>query len=181
MLWRFDLAAGRTWSGPLWLAETMLPLPGGAGNNMDVAAAKSYRWLCLTPHPNHFLSGYFIPSLVGYVIALCCAYFVVANWCLAQPALLYIVPLSLWTVLGLAHRRGDLPQLWSVGPDPHWLPPRLTGSGSGSGAGGGGVSAGGGGGGGGGSGSVREGGTGEGLLMSDGERQSESEKEVSEV
>ena len=29
---------------------------------------------------------------------------------------LYIVPMSLWTVLGLAHRRGDLKQLWNVGP-----------------------------------------------------------------
>ena len=98
LLWRFDLAAGRSWSGPAWLDKA---------------------W---APHPGHFLSGYFVPSVVGYLLALCCAYFVVANWCLAQPALLYIVPLSLWTVLALAHKRGDLAQLWSVGPDPRWIP-----------------------------------------------------------
>ena len=98
LLWRFDLAAGRSWSGPVWLDKA---------------------W---APHPGHFLSGYFVPSVIGYLLALCCAYFVVANWCLAQPALLYIVPLSLWTVLALAHKRGDLAQLWSVGPDPRWVP-----------------------------------------------------------
>ena len=112
MLWRFDIAAGRSWSGPLWLADPNLPaaVAGGATGSTQ----RSTIWPA--PHPQHFLSGYFVPSLIGYVFALCCAYFVVANWCLAQPALLYIVPLSLWTVLGLAQRRGDLKQLWSDGP-----------------------------------------------------------------
>ena len=39
---------------------------------------------------------------------------VVARWCLAQPALFYIVPLSQWSVLALAFRRGDLAQLWGA-------------------------------------------------------------------
>jgi hypothetical protein len=118
MLWRFDIAAGRSWSALLWLADSDLP-PAVGGD----AGSSSRRSSSLpTLHPNHFLSGYFVPSLIGYVLALCCAYFVVANWCLAQPALLYIVPMSLWTVLGLAHRRGDLKQLWAVGPDPEWKP-----------------------------------------------------------
>ena len=99
LLWRFDLAAGRSWKGPLCLPGTR------------------------QPHPEHFASGYFVPSLIGYVLALICAYLVVGFWCVAQPALFYIVPLSLWTVLALAYRRGDLRQLWEVGPDPNWTPP----------------------------------------------------------
>lgn len=63
-----------------------------------------------------------MPALVGYIVALVCAYLVVARWCLAQPALLYIVPLSLWSVLLLAALRGELRLLWSVGPDPRWAP-----------------------------------------------------------
>lgn len=74
-------------------------------------------------NPRHFFSGYFVPALLGYILALCCAYLVVAKWCLAQPALLYIVPLSLWSVLLLAWCRGELGLLWRVGPDPHWCPP----------------------------------------------------------
>lgn len=129
MLWRFDIAAGRSWSAPLWLADPNLPLAvaGDAGSSSRRSASLP------TLHPSHFLSGYFVPSLIGYVLALCCAYFVVASWCLAQPALLYIVPLSLWTVLGLAYRRGDWKQLWNVGPDPEWKPsPSATSAAGGS-------------------------------------------------
>ena len=81
MFWRFDLAAGRSWSRPLFTS---------------CATARS-GWRA---NPRHFTSGYFLPSLLGYVVALGCAYFVVATWCFAQPALFYIVPLSLWTTLG---------------------------------------------------------------------------------
>lgn len=104
MFWRVDLAAGRSWSRPVFSAS-----PGGG----------------FRANPRHFLSGYFCPSLVGYVLALCCAYWVVATWCYAQPALFYIVPLSLWSTLGYAACRSELSQLWAVGPDKHWTPPAM--------------------------------------------------------
>merc|ERR1711939_281256 len=61
-------------------------------------------------------SSLFLPSIVGYILGLLCAYFVVVMFRLAQPALFYIVPLSQWTVLILAFRRGELHNLWTQGP-----------------------------------------------------------------
>jgi hypothetical protein len=61
-------------------------------------------------------TGYFVPCLCGYVLALFCAYGVVGLWCQDQPALLYIVPLSQWTIMAMAWCRGHLGKIWVDGP-----------------------------------------------------------------
>lgn len=59
LLWRFDVAAG-------------VPL-GRFGRSLQSSAAVFKRSL-------------FLPSLIGYVLALLCAYFAVVNFCVAQVA-----------------------------------------------------------------------------------------------
>lgn len=59
--------------------------------------------------------GYFVPSIFGYILALCCAYTAVGLWCQDQPALIYIVPMSQWSVMALAWCRGHFSVLWKHG------------------------------------------------------------------
>ena len=51
------------------------------------------------------------------MLALFCAYGVVGLWCQDQPALLYIVPLSQWTIIAMARCRGHLGKVWLDGPE----------------------------------------------------------------
>lgn len=61
--------------------------------------------------------GYFAPCLAAYGVGLTLTYVaLVFSWFgdQGQPALLYLVPCTLGTVLTLAWCRGDLPQLWAA-------------------------------------------------------------------
>jgi len=56
--------------------------------------------------------GYFVPSLVGYFIGLCCTIVALTIMQKGQPALLYLVPGTLGTTVVLACCRGELEDLW---------------------------------------------------------------------
>lgn len=57
--------------------------------------------------------GYFGPLTIAYGIGLMIAYLVVWTTKSGQPALLYLVPLTLGTVLALGWQRRELSELWS--------------------------------------------------------------------
>jgi len=57
--------------------------------------------------------GYFGPLMIAYGIGLMVAYIVVWSTKTGQPALLYLVPACLGTVLFLGWRRRELSELWS--------------------------------------------------------------------
>lgn len=56
---------------------------------------------------------YFGPVMVAYVAGLGVAFAANAITGLGQPALLYLVPLTLGAVAGVAAVRGDLKRVWS--------------------------------------------------------------------
>lgn len=60
-----------------------------------------------------YVGKYFLTSLLSYVLALCSCMFAHATYNTAQPALLYIVPFMLISIILLAWVRGDLPQFWN--------------------------------------------------------------------
>lgn len=57
-------------------------------------------------------TGYFPISMVGYVVGLGITYVALAATGEGQPALLYIVPMTLGVILPLAKYRGDLQHMW---------------------------------------------------------------------
>ena len=60
--------------------------------------------------------GYFLPTCVGYGVGLTTTYLALMySWFgdQGQPALMYLVPFTLGTVLGLAWLRGHLGYMWS--------------------------------------------------------------------
>ncbi|GAQ79878.1 Signal peptide peptidase [Klebsormidium nitens] len=62
--------------------------------------------------------GYFLYSSIGYGVGLLCTYAALALMSgQGQPALLYLVPCTLGTLLILAWYRGELAALWSRGED----------------------------------------------------------------
>eukprot|EP00002_Diphylleia_rotans_P030544 TRINITY_DN6288_c0_g1_i2.p1 TRINITY_DN6288_c0_g1~~TRINITY_DN6288_c0_g1_i2.p1 ORF type:complete len:280 (+),score=62.48 TRINITY_DN6288_c0_g1_i2:151-990(+) len=64
------------------------------------------------------LAGYFVPTMISYTCGLYVAVLIVVLMQTAQPALLYLVPFNLGTVVILGHRRGELAELWQgVGVD----------------------------------------------------------------
>ncbi len=56
--------------------------------------------------------GYFAPCLCGYATGLVLTFAALAVTQLGRPALLYLVPSTLGTALLLAHRRGELGEMW---------------------------------------------------------------------
>ena len=98
---RYDVLSGRVWQLPRFGSSAVVNAASGDG----VGSADEQRMRSM-------LYGYFVPSFVGYIIALLMAYVVVSKTGLAQPALLYIVPVSCWATLLLAWRRGQLLLLW---------------------------------------------------------------------
>jgi len=60
-----------------------------------------------------FFRGYFGPLVIAYGIALMVAYVIVWTTKRGQPALLYLVPACLGTMLFLGWRRRELSELWS--------------------------------------------------------------------
>ena len=69
---------------------------------LRVDVVKRLRW-------NH---GYFVPMVVGYGVGLAVAIVASMLMQMGQPALLYLVPCTLWPFLILAARRGHLRELW---------------------------------------------------------------------
>lgn len=57
--------------------------------------------------------GYFGPLMIAYAAGLTIAYVMVYTTGRAQPALLYLVPLTLGAMLFLGWRRRELSELWS--------------------------------------------------------------------
>jgi len=61
-------------------------------------------------------TGYFVPSVIGYFIGLCCTIVALAIMHLGQPALLYLVPGTLGTTYVLGFCRGEVGELWEGKP-----------------------------------------------------------------
>ena len=71
---------------------------------------------------------YFTPTLISYVVGLCGAFAVNAVTHAGQPALLYICPAMLATVLAVAASRREVGRLWSFLDLPSTPPPWMRDS-----------------------------------------------------
>lgn len=60
-----------------------------------------------------YVGKYFITAITSYILALATCMVALANFKVAQPALLYIVPYLLISTLFVAWRSGDLGQFWN--------------------------------------------------------------------
>jgi len=65
------------------------------------------------------LSGFFLPSVIGYCIGLIGTLIAVSVTQSGQPALLYLIPATLGTTMVLAFKRGEFTLLWQGLPEPH--------------------------------------------------------------
>lgn len=63
-------------------------------------------------HLNSFSKPYFYTSLIGYSVGLITTFIVLSIYKVGQPALLYIVPSVLSSVVILGYFRGELNELW---------------------------------------------------------------------
>ncbi|EYU35094.1 hypothetical protein MIMGU_mgv1a009454mg [Erythranthe guttata] len=103
------------WGGYSIIGFGDIILPG-----LIVAFSLRYDFLC----KRSVRSGYFLWAMIAYGLGLLVTY-VALNLMdgHGQPALLYIVPFTLGTLITLANTRGDLKQLWHRGlprtPCPH--------------------------------------------------------------
>jgi signal peptide peptidase-like protein 2B len=70
--------------------------------SLRVDVIKGYGWR----------AGYFGYMVCGYAAGLALAIFASVVMRTGQPALLYLVPCTLWPFLCLAYSRGELPELW---------------------------------------------------------------------
>jgi minor histocompatibility antigen H13 len=66
---------------------------------------------------------YFAAVNVGYLIAIICTIVVMLVFDHGQPALLYLVPGCILTVLGTAVSKGELSQLFEFSEDEYITPP----------------------------------------------------------
>ncbi|KAK9927179.1 hypothetical protein M0R45_024378 [Rubus argutus] len=104
------------WGGYSIIGFGDILLPG-----LLVAFSLRYDWLA----NKSLRAGYFLWAMIAYGLGLLITY-VALNLMdgHGQPALLYIVPFTLGTLLTLGKKRGDLPILWSRGeperPCPHF-------------------------------------------------------------
>ncbi|CAL1401023.1 unnamed protein product [Linum trigynum] len=95
------------WGGYSVIGFGDILLPG-----LLVAFSLRYDWLAR----KGLLAGYFLYTIVAYGLGLLVTY--VALYLMdghGQPALLYIVPFTLGTILTLAKKRGELQILWAQG------------------------------------------------------------------
>ncbi|XP_010544387.1 PREDICTED: signal peptide peptidase-like 4 [Tarenaya hassleriana] len=103
------------WGGYSIIGFGDIILPG-----LLVTFALRYDWLA----NKSLKSGYFVGAMTAYGFGLLVTY-VALNLMdgHGQPALLYIVPFTLGTLILLGHKRGDLKTLWTIGepdrPCPH--------------------------------------------------------------
>jgi signal peptide peptidase-like protein 2B len=76
-----------------------------------------------------FKNSYFVLSSLGYMAGLAFTYVVLMVTQSGQPALLYLVPTTLGLVVFVAHRRGELAEMWHGGERCGGPPPnRANGS-----------------------------------------------------
>ena len=66
--------------------------------------------------------AYFIAVNIGYLIAIICTIIVMLVFDHGQPALLYLVPGCILSVLTLAAIRGELGLIWSFSEDEYITP-----------------------------------------------------------
>ena len=66
---------------------------------------------------------YFTAVLVGYLIAIICTIVVMLVFDHGQPALLYLVPGCILTVVGTAVAKGEFSLLWEFSEDEYITPP----------------------------------------------------------
>jgi len=66
---------------------------------------------------------YFMAVLAGYLIAIICTIIVMLIFDHGQPALLYLVPGCILTVLGTALAKGEFNTLWEFSEDEFITPP----------------------------------------------------------
>ncbi|XP_050378708.1 signal peptide peptidase-like 2 [Argentina anserina] len=104
------------WGGYSIIGFGDILLPG-----LLVAFSLRYDWLA----SKSLRAGYFLWAMIAYGLGLLITY-VALNLMdgHGQPALLYIVPFTLGTLLTLGKKRGDLPILWSRG-EPERLCPHV--------------------------------------------------------
>ncbi|KAL6174714.1 hypothetical protein ACLB2K_051360 [Fragaria x ananassa] len=104
------------WGGYSIIGFGDILLPG-----LLVAFSLRYDWLA----SKSLRAGYFLWAMIAYGLGLLITY-VALNLMdgHGQPALLYIVPFTLGTLLTLGKKRGDLPILWSTG-EPERLCPHV--------------------------------------------------------
>lgn len=80
----------------------------GRRNGRGACPASDRRaWLTLAP------GGYFIPVCAAYAVGLAMAFAAVVLMQMGQPALLYLVPMTVGTVAFLGWRRGEINDLWN--------------------------------------------------------------------
>ncbi|XP_076950336.1 signal peptide peptidase-like 4 [Bidens hawaiensis] len=104
------------WGGYSIIGFGDIILPG-----LLVAFSLRYDWLS----NKSLRAGYFLWAMIAYGLGLLITY-VALNLMdgHGQPALLYIVPFTLGTMLTLGKRRGDLRHLWYKG-EPDWICPHV--------------------------------------------------------
>jgi signal peptide peptidase-like protein 2B len=114
----FDYAGG---SNMLGLGDIVLPgLLVSYAARFDAAklllgVMRGGNGTTICPERKHCISGafgYFWPLVIAYGVGLSMANIAVYLMQMGQPALLYLVPCCLGTFVGLAHFRGELPDLW---------------------------------------------------------------------
>ena len=95
----------------LGLGDVVLPgLLLSLGARLDAARA------ILRPSQYNIFNGYFLPLILSYAIGLLIANLMVYASNKAQPALLYLVPLTLGTIALVGHRGDELKALWNGHP-----------------------------------------------------------------
>ena len=92
--------------------ETDLGGGGEATNESSGSSSRRYHYH-LGRVIKALFHGYFGPLMIAYAIGLMIAYIVVWTTKRGQPALLYLVPTCLGTILFLGWRRRELSDLWS--------------------------------------------------------------------
>ena len=92
-------------------------ISGGSGRVTNNACPDANTHTSKSSNPFCFLcccckNGYFGPVMVGYAIGLLMANAAVYIMQMGQPALLYLVPCCLGTMVYMGHKAGELKDLW---------------------------------------------------------------------
>jgi signal peptide peptidase-like 2B len=91
-------------------SKSLLGVMGGGHGNLNSSYACPERKLCY--NCTLCSGGYFWPAVLAYAVGLCMANMAVYLMEMGQPALLYLVPCCLGTVLGMGYRRNEVKELW---------------------------------------------------------------------
>jgi signal peptide peptidase-like protein 2B len=91
-------------------SKSLLGILGGGNGNLNSSYACPERKLCY--NCTLCSGGYFLPAVIAYAVGLSMANMAVYLMEMGQPALLYLVPCCLGTVLGMGYRRNEIKELW---------------------------------------------------------------------